>query len=139
MQGQGSNPQPHGFIDFFFCFCCCFTLLYFTFPYFTLLYFTLPYFTLPYFTLLYLTLLYFTLLYFTLPYFTLLYFTLPYFTLPYWIHNSPIEARDRTCNLMVPGQIRFHCTTREPRFCLYLIFIIPFLFFSFGFSLLFFL
>ena len=31
-----------------------------------------------------------------------------------WQHQIPnplSEARDRTCNLMVPSQIRFHCTT----------------------------
>ena len=27
------------------------------------------------------------------------------------ILNPLIKARDRTCNLMVPGQICFHCTT----------------------------
>ena len=27
------------------------------------------------------------------------------------ILNLPSEARDRTCNLMVPSQIHFHCAT----------------------------
>ena len=29
----------------------------------------------------------------------------------HWILNPLIEARDRTCNLMVPSRIRFHCAT----------------------------
>ena len=28
-----------------------------------------------------------------------------------WILNPLSEARDRTCNLMVPNQIRFRCAT----------------------------
>ena len=32
-------------------------------------------------------------------------------SLQHWILNSLSEARDRTCNLVVPSQICFHCTT----------------------------
>ena len=33
-------------------------------------------------------------------------------SLQHWILNPLIEARDRTHNLTVPSQIRFHCTTK---------------------------
>ena len=34
-----------------------------------------------------------------------------------WILNPLIEARDQICNLVVPSQIHFHCTTTgTPKF-----------------------